>query len=333
MNDRILVTGATGFLGARLVEHLLQNENDIHIIATGRKFSTDNKITNPRLKYLLGDLSDETFVKSLFEHKINVVINCASLSSPWGSPSAFERANITTQQNLICESTSNSIQRFIYISSPSVYFNFKNAINISEDDSMPSTMVNQYAKTKYRAEALLENSGLKYIILRPRALIGRGDTVIMPRLIRSHKEGKLKIMGDGKNMVDLTSVSNMVEAIRLSMHTTHTDEAYNISNGEPVNLWDSINEVLEAIGLTPITDKISYPILYSIASLMEFKGRIFKESKEPVLTKYSVGVLAKSFTFDISKARKKLKYKPLQSTSDAIAEFAAWYKKQNNETT
>lgn len=331
MGNNILVTGATGFLGSRLIEHLLEREQDSHIIATGRKFSSDNKFTSPKLKYQLGDLSDHDFVKSLFENKIDVVINCASLSSPWGSRQTFRRANIETQHNLICESERSAIKRFIYISSPSVYFNFKNGINIKEGDKLPNNMVNQYAITKHEAEVLLRKSALEYVILRPRALIGRGDTVIMPRLIRSHKQGRLKIMGDGKNLVDLTSVNNMVEAIRLSTFTPHVNEDYNISNGAPVNLWDSINEVLDAIGLEKITTKIPYPVLFTIATLMELKAKIFKDSMEPVLTKYSVGVLAKSFTFDISKAREKLKYQPLQSTSEAIHEFASWYKTQNND--
>lgn len=175
----ILITGATGFLGSRIVEHLIDFKEITHIIATGRKFSEDNKVNNPKVDYILGDLEHLDFVKSLFQNNIDVVINCASLSSPWGSDKLFHASNITSQENLIAESLKASTKRFIYISSPSIYFDFKDALNINEDSPLPEKMVNNYAITKWRAEGLIRESKIPYVILRPRALIGRGDTVIM----------------------------------------------------------------------------------------------------------------------------------------------------------
>ncbi|WP_296620037.1 NAD-dependent epimerase/dehydratase family protein, partial [Marivirga sp.] len=205
----------------------------------------------------------------------------------------------------------------------------KDSIKVRENSPLPKHMVNNYANTKWMAECMLRESSLPYVILRPRALVGRGDTVIMPRLIRSRLEGKLKIMGSGNNMVDLTPVSNMVEAVRLSIFTPNCNEAYNISNGEPVNLWESINSILTAIGLPAIKNKIPYPILYLAALIMEFNAR-FLNGKEPVLTRYSVGVLAKTFTFEIQKAKEKLNYKPIQTTAQAMEEFVKWYKEKES---
>ena len=191
-------------------------------------------------------------------------------------------------------------------------------------------MVNSYAATKWKAEQLLKSAGLTYITLRPRALIGAGDTVIMPRLVRSYREGKLKIMGNGNNTVDLTPVSSMVQAIWLAIITDekNCNDIYNISNGEPVNLWESINYVLSEMGHTIIQKKLPYSLLYAVASFMEWKARTFKLKQEPVLTKYSVGILTKSFTFNIEKAQRKLGYQPKQSTREAIDEFVAWYQSQ-----
>lgn len=325
-----LITGATGFLGSRIVERLVENTSIHRIIATGRKFSSDNRVVHKKVTYILGDLEEPSFVQQLFAHNIHVVINCASLSSPWGSKELFLKANITTQKNLLYECQKAQVQRFIYISSPSIYFDFKDALNINEETPLPKRMVNQYAQTKHQAEKLLIKSSLPYVILRPRALIGRGDTVIMPRLIRSYQEGKLRIIGNGKNRVDLTSVSNMTEAVNLAIFTSNYNETYNISNGEPVNLWHSINHVLKAIDLPPVEKKMPYSILYLVALLMEFRSKFFS-GKEPTLTRYSVGVLAKSFTFDIQKAKNKLMYHPLQSTKEAIEEFAKWYKNEGHD--
>jgi len=330
----ILVTGATGFLGSRIVQALLLKDKVLNILATGRKINAYNKsISSPKVKYLLGDLTDIFFVQSLFQDPIDIVINCASLSSPWGTYDAFYKANCSTQRNLIQASKQSKIKRYIYISSPSIYFDFKNTTAVNENTPLPEKLVNNYAVTKVEAEKMITDSGLEYVILRPRALVGAGDTVIMPRMIRSYEEGRLKIIGTGENEVDLTSVSNFIDAIWLAIttKTINCNTDYNITNGKPVKLWDAINYMLEKLGYPKITKKIPVSILYKIAYLMELKSKYITTKREPVLTRYSVGILANSVWFDISKAKNKLRYIPKQSTQEAMDEFLEWHLKNSKK--
>src|SRR5690606_15396447 len=134
------------------------------------------------------------------------------------------------------------IKRFIYISTPSIYFENKDKTQIKESDPLPLKFINHYATTKYEAEELLRETKIPHIILRPRALIGRGDSVIMPRLIRAQAAGRLRIIGDGKNIVDMTALANVAQAIELSLFANEKalGKAYNISNGEPINLWEAV---------------------------------------------------------------------------------------------
>jgi nucleoside-diphosphate-sugar epimerase len=326
----ILITGATGFLGGRLTERMSKESTITKITATGRTLKPSNICESSKVIYLLGDLSDRKFVISLFAEPISIVINCASISSPWGSYDAFYSANFLSQKWLIAQSIKHNVARFIYIGTPSIYFDYSTRLSITEEDYVPIKMVNHYAQTKWMAEKLLEESGLTYITMRPRALIGAGDTVIMPRLIRSHKEGRLRIMGDGKNVADLTPVNNFIDAIWLAINAKreHCNTDYNISNGESEQLWPNIQTVLKSIGMKPISKKTPYWVLYAIAWLMETKARHFDKGKEPVLTQYSVGILAKSFSFDITKARVQLGFVPKQTIDVAIQEFADWYQKQ-----
>lgn len=322
---KLLITGATGFLGYRTLEALAEEPGVEKITATGRSIKPTHFVSNDKVTYKLGDLSDAAFVEELVSD-IDYVIHAAALSSPWGKYSEFVKTNVTAQQSLIAASAKYGIKRFIYISTPSLYFNSKDRFNISESDPLPERFINAYAKTKREAEIELERSSLPYIILRPRALTGRGDTVIMPRLIRAYEEGRLKIIGDGKNIVDLTSVANVVEAVRLSLRADEKalNQAYNITNGEPVLLWKSIETVLTLLHYQPLRKKIPYPLVKAVARLMEWKSRM-TNFKEPVLTVYGVGTLAKSFTMDISKARRLLNYTPKVSTDEGIKEFVNWY--------
>ena len=320
----ILLTGATGFLGFRTLERLVQLSNVHKIVATGRILRKSREILNPKVEYVLGDLKDKLFVSTILKD-IDIVINTASLSSPWGSKDDFYLANVLTQKNIISSSKILGVNRFIYISSPSIYYNGMDRIMVKENDPLPTRFVNNYSKTKREAEVLLENSNLKYIIIRPRAIIGRGDTVIMPRLIKAHSEGRLKIIGNGENRVDLTSVDNVVESIVLSINATSKalNNTYNISDGNPVSLWDSINIVLKGIGKEQVHKIVKFKVAYFAASILEWVSWITR--KEPSLTKYSIGVLTKTFTLDISKAIDLLNYKPIISTEESIEEFINWY--------
>ena len=327
----ILITGATGFLGARTLEHFASIESVNQIIATGRNKKKHNLINNDKVEYILGDLDSTNFVQDLFKKPIDIVINCASLSSPWGSYKDFYSANIQSQENLIKQSQLNNVTRFIYISSPSVYCDGTSKLNCNEIE-IPKKRINNYSETKWQAEKLLKMSKLNYAIIRPRALIGRWDTVIMPRLIRAYYERKLFIIGSGKNKVDLTSVSNVVNAIELLIHTDEKNlfQAYNITNDEPILLWEYIELVLLKLGYNPKLKKIPKRIAYILGWFMEKKA-VFSKN-EPPLTKYSIGTLANDFTLNIDKAKQNIGYKPIQNTKEGLQEFIEWHKKNNYES-
>lgn len=328
---KLVLTGATGFLGFRTLEKLIRMDKVQSIVATGRTVKDTHKIDHPKVSYKLGDLSDPSFVDELLKDATHVV-HAAALSSPWGKYEEFERANLTTQKNLVESATKNGIQRFVFISTPSLYFEVKDKFNVKESDPLPRQFINAYAETKRRAELELEKSEIPYIALRPRALTGRGDTVIMPRLIRAYDEGRLKIIGTGENLADLTSVANVADAIWLSLIADEKalNTVYNITNGEPVKLWDSIADVLRKLDKEPPTKKVPFGVVKFIAGMMELRSKM-TNMKEPALTKYGVGTLAKSLTMDISKARELLNYNPKITTEEAIDEFVKWYK-ENEES-
>ena len=327
---RILLTGATGFLGWRTLEKLVELKWVTSITATGRTIKPTHYFEHPKIRYVLGDLSDEHFVTKVIQNT-DAIIHTAGLSSPWGTDEEFENANLRPQKLLINAAIAHKIERFVFISTPSLYFELKDKFLIKEVDPLPKKLINQYSVTKHLAEIELENSPIPYVILRPRALTGRGDTVIMPRLIRAYDEGKLNVVGDGKNWVDLTAVSNVVDAIVLSLQTTKgVNQTYNISNGHPVQLWDSIAQLLPLLGRKLPTKQVPYFIAINVARVLEWVSKR-TTNKEPALTVYSIGILTKNFTLDITKARELLGFNPTTTTDEAIKEFAEWYLETNSD--
>jgi nucleoside-diphosphate-sugar epimerase len=90
-----------------------------------------------------------------------------------------------------------------------------------------------------------------------------------------------------------------------------------------VNLWQAIDEVLDHLGLEPVKGRVPLAVAIAAATIMEWIGLL--TGKEPVLTRYSVGILAQSMSLNIDKAREKLGYEPLQTTQEALKEFADWW--------
>lgn len=323
---RIIITGATGFLGSRTIEYLVER-SEYQIIAAARTMRNERMVFSDRVQYFFGDLTEASYVQRLFQESIYAVINCASLSAPWGAKSAFIKENLQTQEMLVDASLKAKVNRFVYISTPSIYVNHKDRLNITEKAPIYRP-VNAYSWSKLCAEKILRASGLQHIILRPRALVGRGDTIIFPRLIRAHLEGKLKVMGNGSNICDVTGVINVAHAIYCSLEVNDKralNQDYNITNDEPIKLWDAINKVLSELGYDEVKGKISKRGAYLIACFLESISRL-TTGKEPALLRYSVTTLSCSMTFDVTKAKLKLNYTPVLSIDDSIEEFINWYK-------
>ncbi|MDP5170988.1 MAG: NAD-dependent epimerase/dehydratase family protein [Bacteroidia bacterium] len=334
MDKRILITGATGFLGGRLLEKLATMPG-MSLIATGRNPARRAAIEALGAQYLPGDLADPAFVESLLAACVGpekseecplFVVHCAALSSPWGKYEEFERANVISTRNLLEVSRRVGAKRFVNIGTPSIYANFTDRLLVSEADPLPEQMVNFYAATKLVAEreVLAANGqGIETISLRPRALIGRGDTVIFPRVLRAYEEGRLRIIGDGNNVSDVTCVSNVVEAILLAISAPASalGQSYNITNGEPLPLWELFRYIFGELRLPFAPTKISYALVDRIAAVMEWTARNIRKGKEPTLTRYSISTLAHSMTLDISLARTQLGYEPGQTVYEGIDEF------------
>jgi 2-alkyl-3-oxoalkanoate reductase len=329
MEKKIVITGAAGFLGGRTTKHFAKHLKEYTIIGTSRRNSRKNELNTEGSFFMEGDLTNPDFCDKLTQN-VQIVVHCAAFSSPFGDYDAFYQSNFIATDCLLKASIKNGVEKFIFISTPSIYFNYADRFNVKEADALPKKMVNHYATTKLMAEELVLNfngKGIETIALRPRAIIGAEDTVIFPRVLEAYHQGKLKIVGDGKNICDFTCVRNVIEAILCCINAEKQayGQAYNITDDKPIPFWDAVNYALKGLNKQPITRRIPKNIALFAAGLVEFKAQLFKE-KEPALTKYGIGILSQNFTLDISKAKKMLHYRPVMTTYQGINEYIEWEK-------
>ena len=326
---KILITGATGFAGGYLLRYLSDNYGIENVHGTGRSHSKAAKLSDEGFTIKVGDLVDPEFVNSQLT-SYDLIVHCAAKSSVWGSYDSFYKANVVATKNLL--EVINSEHQLIYISTANIYFNFQNRRSVCEDDILPDTFNNHYAATKYKAEQLvLAHQKEAFVtVLRPRAILGVGDTVVFPRLLRAHKEGRLRLIGNGENEIDFTSIKNLCYAVKLCIEKKEiaNRQIYNVTNGDTINLWDEIKSVLSSVGLSTELKSVPYFLAFLIAKFHEFKTS--EHSHEPAMTCYGVGVLNYSISLNIDKITNELGYKPIENSKQTLEDFVSWYKTDFN---
>lgn len=327
---KTLVTGATGFLGGALARRLHGMGWDV--TALGRNPEKLNELKDTGMHPLQVDISKQDEVNASFAD-FDLVFHCAALPSPWGGFKKFYQANVIGTRNIVHACLENKVKRLVYVSTPSIYFDYGSHIGVRESDPLPKP-ISHYAHTKRLAEEEIDKGfaqGLAVVSIRPRALFGEGDTVIFPRLIPRLKSGRLPILGDGENIVDLTYIQNVVDALLLCAESPKNTfgKKYNISNGEPVKIWKLVERICDELGYAHPKRKISYKTANTAASVLEFIYSLTPYSPEPPLTRLSVSMMANSTTLDISAARNELGYQPKVSIEEGVQRFLKWWKEQS----
>lgn len=328
MRDTILITGATGFLGGYLVKRLTK---EYRVLALGRNRERGKALQKLGAEFCPGDFTDRKTCETYFQD-VRYVIHAGALSTVWGKWEDFYRTNVAGTALVAELCLENGVERLVYISSPSIYTEKHDRYGIREEQAPEQNNLNYYIKSKLMAERVIgkmHEKGLGTVILRPRGLIGIGDTSLVPRLLRANGRVGIPLMRDGRITVDLTSVENVAQACRLALTAPEADgKVFNITNGEPMEFRTLLEHFLAAIGKQPNYRELPFKAVYGAAGALEWFYRTLCLPGEPPLTKYTACTLAFSQTMDISRAREILGYEPEKSLMESIQEYGRWWKEK-----
>ena len=317
---RALVTGGGGFLGSGIVRGLLNDGCDVSVI--GRKAYAHL----PRsVKILKGDIRDIGFVNKSLEN-MDVLFHAAAIPGIWGPAEEFYGINVQGTENIIKACRNNQVRKIVFTSSPSVVFGQSSLEGVDESTPYPEEYLCEYSRTKALAEKIIlkaNDSNLSTVAIRPHLIWGPGDPHLVPRILEKAEKNRLVKVGEGKNLVDIIYIDNAVSAHLKACEALTPDgnvagKTYFVSDGEPVNLWDWINQLLKRAGKPMVSRKISYQNAMRLGALMESTYGFLRIKNEPPMTRFLASQLATSHYFNISRAKNDFGYKPLVSPVEGM---------------
>lgn len=302
--ERLLVTGATGHLGGEVLAQA--REAGISALGLGRNAARIDRLQRRGFAVMGHDLTDPLPGAA---RDVDAVIHCAALSAPFGPARAFLAANVTATQSLL--DAFPRLDRFVLVSSPTVYFAFADDVMRREDGPLPPP-VNAYAATKRQAERLvLSRPELRPIILRPRGIYGAGDSALLPRLLRAARRGPLPLLRKGVAEIDLTHVADAARACLAALvaPVSAVGGIYNISGGEVLPVTEIVAQACARAAVPLSWRPLPLRPALALAGAAEFLARL-GGGAEPPVTRYGLGLFAYRQSLDLSAAAARLDWRP-----------------------
>jgi len=322
---KVLVSGGGGFLGKALSKKLIKEGYEVFSLSR-RSYPDLEKMG---ITYLCADLGDKKKVIEACQG-MDGIFHTAALAGYWGKRETYYRTNVLGTENLLEGCMKHGVKKFIYTSSPSVIFHKGDLENADETFPYPSHHLCHYSETKAIAEKKVLEAGkkgdLQTIALRPHLIWGKGDPHLIPRILSRARSGRLHIIGNGENMVDLIHVNNAagghLQALEALMGNSElSGSVYFISDDKPVKLWPWINEILGNLGINPVNRKISFKKAWRVGYILEKIYSIFPFAGEPPMTRFVALSLSTHHYFNTSRARKEIGFHTLISPEEGMSEM------------
>jgi nucleoside-diphosphate-sugar epimerase len=327
---KILITGASGFIGSFIVEEALKKGFDTW--AAVRKSSSKEYLKDERINFIELNLSSKAqLIEQLRGHDFDYVVHAAGVTKCLNKQD-FHRINTEGTKNLIDAilELQMPLKRFVFVSSLSIFGAIKEQQPYDEiretDIPQPNT---EYGRSKLAAEKYLESLGFRvpYIILRPTGVYGprEKDYFMMAKSIKQHSDFAV---GYKRQDITFVYVSDVVQAIFLALDKGENGRKYFLSDGEVYQSTTFSDLIHEELG-RPWWIRITAPVwvLRIITFCGEYIGKM--TGKVTALNNDKFNILRqRNWRCDIQPAIDELGYKPTVKLAEGVRRSIKWYKEQ-----
>ncbi|MCI4659077.1 NAD-dependent epimerase/dehydratase family protein [Cryobacterium zhongshanensis] len=319
---RVLVTGASGFLGRAVAAEL---------VAAGHEVSCFQRRPSgvAGARDLLGSVTAEVDLK----HAVigmDAVVHLAAKVSLAGDPRDFEAVNVEGTRSLLGAAVDAGVSRFVFVSSPSVAHAGASIVGSDAGPADPARARGDYARTKARAELLALDADsplMRVVAVRPHLVWGPGDTQLVARIVDRARAGRLPLLGHGAALIDTTYVDNAATAISAALDRVPDvhGNAYVITNGEPRPVAELLDGMCRAAGVRPPAWSVPAALARAGGSAIEAAWRVRPGVDEPPMTRFLAEQLSTAHWFDQRRTRADLHWTPRVTLDEGFRRLAAAY--------
>lgn len=321
----VLVTGGSGFVGGKMIQHLKAQGWKVRALA--RTPQAERRVMALGAQAVAGDLEDPTALREALVG-CDAVMHGAAVFKLWGTPEEFERANVRGTQNLLgAASAAQTVRRFVQVGAAAVVMgDMEPMLRATETLPRQERPWAPYSASKARAEALVlaANSPGRFetVVIRPPMIWGRGMPTL-DHMVDNVRAGQFRWVGDGSQAMSTAHVDNVCHAAALALERGTGGEAYFVSDGRDGTLKEVISALLRTRGVEPPRASAPLAMAWTMARVMEWAWRRFDRAGEPPITRQMLRLIGAPFTVDTAKAERELGYRPVVSWEQGLSAMRA----------
>ncbi|MFH1941763.1 MAG: NAD-dependent epimerase/dehydratase family protein [bacterium] len=320
---KVLITGATGFIGSHLVERNVKEGNRVRVFALPND-PLAKEVEARNIDVVYGDIRDDVAVERAVKD-MEIVFHLAAVVTDWAPKELFEKVNVEGTKNICEASLRHGVKRFVELSTNDVFGLKEDAI--IDETCAYSHWGEPYADTKLEATKIVREfgkKGLPVTMVYACWVYGPGDVTFVPLVADAIKNGELIFWR--KNVIVWPAyVENVIDLLMvISEHPKAVGQGFLVHDGVSDTFQNFSAKIAESIGEKTPKLHIPYWSAYAAAWLMESAWKILKKKSRPLLTTYTVKNLGSRLRFSINKAEKLLGWTPPISYEEGFEKTMAW---------
>jgi nucleoside-diphosphate-sugar epimerase len=321
---RVLLTGATGFLGRAVARRLAEAGHAVTALVR----EADADLASLGIGEARGDITALDAVVSA-AGGCDAVVHCAAHASPFGRIDDYYDVNVRGTDNVLAACEIGGVRRLVFTSCAGVVIDRGDLNGVNEAQRVPARAPTPYLATKALAERrVLGANGAQFatVALRPHLLWGPGERRWLPRVTTLARAGRLRLFGEPGTKIDSCYVDNAADAHlaaldRLEPGAAIAGKAYFVTQGEPASIEGFVNGLLRAAGYPAETRRLSASLARALASTAPLRRTVL--GTDPLLTADALALFGQATWFSIAAARRDLGYAPRVGMAEGFARVSA----------
>jgi len=322
MSERVLITGASGFVGYHLIEAAVKN--NLEVFAAVRKSSKVDHLKEFNIQYAYTNFNSvEALTAEIQNNRYDYIIHAAGVTKA-NSKAEYDAINTGYTVNLAKAAVaSGRIKKFVFISSLAAVGPINTVEGVITELNM-QVPVTAYGHSKKRAEEeLIKFSSLNYVILRPTAVYGPRDKDIL--IMFKQFAGRFEpYIGKIDQYLSFIYVKDLAQ-VSINALTRGNQQAYLISDGKRYNRYELANITKRLLGINTFKIHLPLTVVKVIAGVAEGISKITKKASALNVEKLNE-LTAANWICSIDKAQQELDFKPQYDLNRGIEETLTWYK-------